>query len=103
MKLNFCPPCGVDITSVVDRKVRAMDCLRSQYYPGHVARNCIEDINGRMGLHWCLPYAEAFHALYPSAYPHLPANEHLLKLASMPTKDHYPNLRIMVNDVPFKR
>jgi 4-oxalomesaconate hydratase len=93
----------VDITSVVDRKVRAMDCLCSQYYPGHLARKCIEVINGRAGLHWCLPYAEAFQPQFPHIYSHLPANDHLLKLASTPNREHYTDLRIMVNDVPYKK
>jgi hypothetical protein len=48
-------------------------------------------------------YAEAFQPLYPSIYSHLPANEHLLKLASTSVKDHYTHLRVAVNDVPFKR
>ena len=51
----------VDITSTVERKVKAMDCLRSQFYPGGLARKCVEVVNGRMGLHWRIPYAEAFH------------------------------------------
>jgi len=93
----------IDISSVIGKKVRAMDCLRSQYYPGTLGRKCMEVINGRMGLHWCLNYAEAFQPMYPSIYSHLPANEHLLKLASTPTKDHYTHMRIAVNDVPFKR
>jgi len=93
----------VDITPVVDRKVRAMDCLRSQYYPGLLARKCIEIVNGRMGLHRCLPYAEAFQTLVPEVYSHLPVNEYLLKHASTPLSEQYKNkMRIMVNDVPFK-
>ena len=45
----------VDITPVVDRKIKAMDCLQSQYYPGDLARKVIEDVNGRMGLHARMP------------------------------------------------
>ena len=91
----------IDISPVVERKVRAMDCLRSQYYPGHLARKCIENVNGRMGLHWCLAYAESFQLEYAHIYSHLPANEHLLKLASTRTSDHFTHMRIAVNDVPF--
>lgn len=93
----------IDITPVIDRKVRAIDCLRSQYYPGHLGRKCIEAVNGRMGLHWCLPYAEAFQPLFPHVYSHLPANKHLLQLASTPAQDHYAHLRILVNDVPHRQ
>ncbi len=35
--------------AVVDKKVKAMDCLQSQYYPGNLARKVIADVNGRMG------------------------------------------------------
>lgn len=93
----------IDITPVIDRKVRAMDCLHSQYYPGDLARKCIEIVNGRMGLHWCMPYAEAFQTLYPHGYSYLPTNEHLMKMASTPASEHFENLRIIVNDVPFEK
>jgi len=92
----------VDITPVVELKVKAMDCLTSQYYPGKLARKCIEDVNGRMGLHWCLPYAEAFQALEPHTYSALPLNEHLEKLASSPTEAHFRNMDIKVTQVPFR-
>ncbi len=91
----------VDITPVVDKKVRAMDCLTSQYYPGNLARKCIEIVNGRMGLHWSIPYAEAFQPHYPSAYSHLPLNEHLVKIFGARTSENSAAMRIMVTDVPF--
>lgn len=92
----------VDITPVVDRKVRAMDCLTSQFYPGQLARKCVEDVNGRMGLHWRLPYAEAFQAHNPSIYDHLPLNPYLLKIYTEPVSDTLAANRIMVTDVPFE-
>jgi LmbE family N-acetylglucosaminyl deacetylase len=92
----------VDITSVVDRKVRAMDCLTSQFYPGNLARKCIEDVNGRMGLHWCLPYAEAFQAQHPSVHTHLPLNDHLLKVFTQPASEVMARNRVMVTEVPFE-
>ncbi len=89
----------IDITSVVDRKVRAMDCLTSQFYPGDLARKCVEDVNGRMGLHWCIPYAEAFQPHNPSVYTHLPLNDYMLTLFS---QSQLARNRIMVTDVPFE-
>ena len=93
----------IDITPVVERKVRAMDCLRSQYYPGNLARKCIEVVNGRLGLHFRMSYAEAFQTLFPDGYSYLPANEHLMKLACTSSGGQVKNLRIAVNDVPFKK
>ncbi len=92
----------IDITSVVDRKVRAMDCLTSQFYPGNLARKCVEDVNGRMGLHWCIPYAEAFQPHNPSVYTHLPLNDYMLKLFSQSISESEARNRIMVTDVPFE-
>jgi len=92
----------VDITPAVERKVRAMDCLRSQYYPGDLARKCIEIVNGRMGLHWRMPYAEEFQTLYPHGYTHLPVNDHLMRLASTPADVKTNPMRILVTDVPFE-
>ncbi|OFX15632.1 MAG: hypothetical protein A2Z18_06950 [Armatimonadetes bacterium RBG_16_58_9] len=78
-----------------------MDCLSSQYYPGDLARKCVEVVNGRMGLHWRVPYAEAFQTLYPQVYSHLPVSEHLIKLRGIPAEEQLKNMRIMVNDIPF--
>ena len=90
----------IDITPVVERKVRAMDCLTSQYYPGDLARKVIEDVNGRMGLHWRLPYAEAFQSFHPDIHSHLPANPHLLARAATPAKVELERMKITVTDVP---
>jgi N-acetylglucosamine malate deacetylase 1 len=93
----------VDITPVIARKVKAMDCLESQHYPGALGRKCIEDVNGRMGLHWCMAYAEAFQPLYPHGYSCLPVNEHLMKLAETPTREHFSKLTIMTAAVPYRK
>ena len=91
----------IDITPVVDRKVRAMDCLESQYYPGDLARKCVEVVNGRMGLHANIPYAEAFQTFHPHVYAHLPANAYLMQRARTPTSEQSKRMRITVNDVPL--
>ena len=91
----------VDITPVVDRKIKAMDCLQSQYYPGDLARKVIEDVNGRMGLHARMPYAEAFQTFYPDGYKHLPANEHLLKVSETSIGDGLERMRILAGEVPY--
>lgn len=92
----------IDITPVVDRKVRAMDCLHSQYYPGVLGRKCIEATNGRMGLHLNMAYAEAFQALLPHGHSHLPLNEYLMERASTSATELSARMRILVNDVPFE-
>lgn len=91
----------IDISDVAARKVQAMDCLESQYYPGDLARKVIEDVNGRMGLHFRMNYAEEFQTLNPHGYKHLPLNEHLLSLSMNSAGTSVSHLRVMVNDVPF--
>ncbi|MBI4474005.1 MAG: PIG-L family deacetylase [Acidobacteria bacterium] len=93
----------IDISNVIDKKVKAMDCLQSQYYPGHLAGKVIEDVNGRMGLHWCMSYAESFQTFYPEGYRYLPANEHLMKVLSTPCSKLYKNIRLTVLDVPYQK
>jgi LmbE family N-acetylglucosaminyl deacetylase len=91
----------IDITTVVDRKVQAMDCLQSQYYPGNLARKCVEVVNGRMGLHAGVPYAEAFQTLHPHVFKHLPVNEYLMQRAHTPTSEQVKRMQVLVNDVPL--
>jgi LmbE family N-acetylglucosaminyl deacetylase len=92
----------IDITPVVERKVRAMDCLHSQYYPGPMGRKCIEATNGRMGLHLRMSYAEAFQPLYPDGHSHLPLNDYLMQQARTPASEIARQMRVLVNDVPFE-
>lgn len=71
------PDVVIDIGDSIQRKVQAMDCLTSQFYPGKFARKCLEAVNGRVGLHFCLAYAEGFQMWKPHIHKHLPLNEHL--------------------------
>ena len=90
----------VDITPVMDRKVQAMDCLKSQFYTGDLARKCVEITNGRMGLHASIPYAESFQTLHPHIYSHLPANECLMSRSRTPRSEQAKGMKVKVNEVP---
>jgi hypothetical protein len=61
----------------------------------------VEDVNGAAGLHWALPYAEAFQPLYPHAYDSLPVNDYLMRLARTPAEQQHARLRITVAEVPL--
>jgi hypothetical protein len=50
----------VDITPVIERKVRAMDQIVSQAYHGATARKIVEAREGRWGMLSGVSYAEAF-------------------------------------------
>lgn len=93
------PEILIDVTDVIEKKVRAMDHLRSQYYPGGLARKCLEDMNGPHGVHMCVPYCEAFIRFYPEVRTHLPVCEHNLRIAREPLEQTYARLGRMI--VPF--
>ena len=86
----------VDITPVVEKKARALDCVASQYYTGDLGRKCIEVTNGRMGLHSSVSYAEAYQVLNPHVYSHLPANEYLMRQASNSKSSRGESLQILL-------
>ena len=50
----------IDITSVVARKVQAMDQIISQRYEGQAARKIVESREGRWGMLAGVSYAESF-------------------------------------------
>lgn len=94
------PDVIIDISDSIERKVKAMDCLASQFYPGKLARKCMENVNGRQGLHFCLSYAEGFQMWKPHIYRHLPLNEHLHWMQSTPIGQTKENLlKVDVHDL----
>lgn len=69
----------VDISSVVERKIRAMDEFVSQGYNGDFARKCVAGHNGHWGSMAGVPYAEAFMRGAVETYDLLPVAERILK------------------------
>ncbi|MBI3943996.1 MAG: PIG-L family deacetylase [Chloroflexi bacterium] len=76
----------VDITDVIDLKVRALDCLRSQSYNGGYARKRVESVDGSLGLFATgarAAYAEGFIRQYSETHDLLPITEKALAWAKM--------------------
>ena len=65
----------VDISPVVERKVRAMDCFDSQGYSGLFARKLIESNNGEFGRSAGVNFAEAYYRMYNETHSLLPLTE----------------------------
>lgn len=65
----------VDITSVADRKVRALDQFVSQGYDGEYARKCVAGHNGHWGSIAGVTFAEAFVRAHAETHGHLPVAE----------------------------
>lgn len=76
----FCP-IFIDVTDAVEKKVRALDKLKSQVYPGQYARKCVEANEGHYGLFCGVSYAEPFVMCYPEVLRHLPLSDTLRERA----------------------
>ena len=77
----------VDITDVVDLKVKALDLMRSQQYAGDYARKIVESENGTFGMSARCSYAEAFIVNSPEVGDKLYLSDYLKLRANEPEKD----------------
>jgi LmbE family N-acetylglucosaminyl deacetylase len=97
------PAIIIDVTDVIEKKVRAMDCLKSQLYPGGLARKVLECCAAGHALHSCVPYGETFLRYYPDVQHYLPVSEHNLRIHSDPLEQTYARLGKMIAPfVPFE-
>ncbi|HEX7124104.1 MAG TPA: PIG-L deacetylase family protein [Gemmatimonadaceae bacterium] len=62
----------IDITDVIELKLKAMDTIESQGYAGNYARKRLESTDGAWGKAGGVPYAESFISLYSSTHYYLP-------------------------------
>ncbi len=72
----------VDVTDVVDLKVKAINIIGSQKYniPGY-AKKTTETWNGVLGVRIRVPYAEGFALQWPEIGKTIPVSEHRMWLA----------------------
>jgi hypothetical protein len=80
-RTGWYPDLLVDITDVVENKVRALDALRSQQYGGDYARKRTEIADGAMGVIAGVAYAEGFITYLPELSHLFPVSEGRLRLA----------------------
>ena len=76
----------VDITDVVDKKLAAMDCLKSQGYSGAYARKRIETSDGAFGVAGGVAYAEGFISSRAETHYYLPVTDYALERSQ--SSDH---------------
>jgi len=74
----------VDITDVIELKVRAMDYINTQYYGGAYARKTAESFDGTFGQHAGVAYAEVFQRFAPAVRYTLPVTDAELSLIDAP-------------------
>ena len=86
------PSFYVDVTDVVDKKVEAIQMMKSQKYniEGY-AKKTTEQWNGNFGQKIRVAYAEAFAFEYPEIGDCIPVSEHRMWLANGDEGEHLKN------------
>ena len=77
----------IDITDVIDKKVKAMDMISSQHYGGAYSRKCHEVGDGRMGQNAGVAYAESFQSFFPLTLYQLPVTDAALRQQDSPNTE----------------
>jgi len=70
----------MDVSDVVDRKVKALDHLASQRYEGPYARKRAESVDGFWGSRIEVPYAEQFIPMMPEIHRYFPIQQSTLDM-----------------------
>lgn len=89
----------IDITPVVDRKVRAIDQIVSQSYQGKMARKVVESREGRWGMLAGCSYAEPFLSARGHTFRALPLLE--ADLTKQFTPNDLPGAELSAHNVPL--
>lgn len=76
------PDIYIDVTDVIERKIRALDKIVSQQYSGAYARKCVEATEGNAGRFMGVSYAEPFITYSPEILDYLPVSENRLVRAN---------------------
>jgi len=94
----------VDISDVIDKKVKALDCIASQYYKGSFARKRAEATDGHYGYDAGISYAETFQRYQPFVCYTLPISDFELQ-KSKEDSEYRIKIRssIIASDVPLPK
>ncbi len=86
---NRFPHILINVEDVVERKVKAIDTLKSQFYDGDLGRKMAEVRSFIWGLHQRLAYVEAFQLYEPLVYSHLPVPDYDFERAKVPLEQQF--------------
>jgi LmbE family N-acetylglucosaminyl deacetylase len=93
----------VDVTDVVDLKVRALDQMKSQQYAGQYARKSVESWNGVFGFFKGTSYCEGFVMNTSEVGSLLSVSDYLRIRANQPEIDHRTrDTRLLAYKVPYE-
>lgn len=90
------PDVYVDISDVIERKIRAVDMIESQHYAGGYARKRTEAVDGNSGMFMLVPYAEGFIRYQPRLYDYLPISRYALERANEPENEMHRRTDVLV-------
>ena len=96
------PDVYVDIGDVVERKIKALDKIKSQQYAGPYARKCTEAVDGHFGMFMRVAYAEGFIRHRPRIYDYLPTSRYALERANEPETSLHARMDVLLaHKVPY--
>jgi LmbE family N-acetylglucosaminyl deacetylase len=85
----------IDVTSQIEKKVRAYSQLGSHYVTMKQAAKLMEGICGAPGIHTRVAYVETFQPYRPEVYDKLPISEHNLWMSGKGWKDGINKLELI--------
>ena len=92
----------VDVTDVVELKVKALDQIRSQGYRGAYARKRTETIEGRLGGMMRIAYGESFVRQRAEVYAALPIEATTIQQIDETAAEQGARTnRLLAGDVPL--
>ena len=94
----------IDISDVIDRKVKAIDQLSSQDYTGPVTRKMLETYDGMLGTAGGVAYAESFMRHCPETYAYLPLEDNTRERAAETQAERIARTaRMWVHSLPVQQ
>jgi LmbE family N-acetylglucosaminyl deacetylase len=90
----------VDITSVIERKMRAMDEFETQGYGGDFAKKFIESHDGERGRSGGVNFAENFMRHSVETYDHLPLTDYAMQRDMLTNHRDYST--VIARDIKLK-
>lgn len=98
------PEIYVDITDVIDKKIKALNCIQSQYYGGLCSFKRVEVEDGAYGSRAGVAYAEQFQRFMPWVCYTLPISDFDLQAATQTGQEAMVRQSYIVSlDMPLPR
>ncbi|MFV0415474.1 MAG: PIG-L deacetylase family protein [Chthoniobacterales bacterium] len=93
----------VDCSDVIERKIRALDQIKSQRYDGPYARKRVETVDGHFGRAAGVAYAEPFMRDRPELFYHLPYTQTQKNRCQQTQSERFAELTQMLGgNVPYE-